>query len=195
MAPASHGVLIPRRDPFLFLTLYTMPGMCPPLILHFHRLMTKAYQLSSEGVGFLGRHFQIHIGSLLSASFFFLPLIAFGPFHLLEKKMDGAQTQILGLVLCTFYFGCIMDTTWHNMLPHVHYKLKKQCIIRHKILCLGSTKICWASGQSWEKKERSRLYLPSSSDLTIRIQNNKKLRPHGSTNSSPLIIMISGTCV
>ncbi len=37
LAPASRGVLIPRRDPFLFLTLHTtMAGMCPPLILHFH---------------------------------------------------------------------------------------------------------------------------------------------------------------
>jgi hypothetical protein len=85
--------------------------------------MTKTYQLSSEGIGFLGRQF-LDMHSILIVGFFFFFLTAIGPIHLFEKKIDGAQTQILGLVLCTVCFRCVMDTKWHNMLPHVHYKLK-----------------------------------------------------------------------
>jgi hypothetical protein len=82
--------------------------------------MTKTYQLSSEGIGFLGRQFLDPQWVLICPLFFCFFLDCHRP----NSSFDGAQTQILGLVLCTFYFGCIMDTTWHNMLPHVHYKLK-----------------------------------------------------------------------
>jgi len=85
--------------------------------------MTKTYQLSSEGIGYLGRQF-LDMHSVLIVGFFFFSLTAIGPIHLFEKKIDGAQKQNLGLMLYMFYFGCIMDSTWHNMLPHVHYKLK-----------------------------------------------------------------------
>jgi len=49
-----------------------------------------------------------------------------------------------------------MDTsTWHNMLSlHVHYKLKAMYNNNKtkKNLCLGSTKICWASRAVMGKK-------------------------------------------
>jgi len=47
-------------------------------------------------------------------------------------------------------------------------------------LCVSSTKICWASGQSWEKKREREADCTLVLSLQIRtpsgIQNNKKLR-------------------
>jgi hypothetical protein len=129
----------------------------------------------------------------LLLSFFFPLDCHIGSIHLFEKKIDDAQTQIFGsCVMHNFYFGCIMDTsTWHNMLPYMSITSSKQCIIikAKKKLCLGSTKICWASGQLWEKKERETnctLVLSAKKD-PIRNSEQQKLRPHGSTNSSPII--------
>ncbi len=150
LAPASRGVLIPRRDPFLFLTLHTtMAGMCPPLILHFHcPYIFRESTVDDKNSSIEFRRHRLFEKTLdphwvLNVRFFFpffldchwpnqsiwekdrwcpdtnflFFLTAIGPIHLFEKKINGAQTQILGLVLCPFYFGCIRDNTWHNMLP------------------------------------------------------------------------------
>jgi hypothetical protein len=93
------------------------------------------HQGKEEGAkGHMENMVDVKLAMGLGFRVFFLS--ALDPIHLYEKKMNENPDTNFGLYYACF--GHAVDIKRHNMPPSVHYT-HKVCIIRHKIMPLGST--------------------------------------------------------